>query len=77
MIVFAITIALYLSNHLFTVANYRLGIDEEAFNNIKYKTPDLNNVEFMTQTNKSQEIQRRGLRSILNSWHSAEAGEHI
>lgn len=71
MIVFAITIAFYLSNHLFTVTNYRLGIDEEAFNNIKYKTRDLNNVEFMTQTNKSQEIQRRGLRSILNSWHSA------
>lgn len=77
MIVFAITIALYLSNHLFTVTNYRLGIDEEAFNNIKYKTRDLNNVEFMTQTNKSQEIQRRGLCSILNSWRSAEAPEHI
>lgn len=56
---FAITTALYLPNRLFTAANYRLGSDEEVFNNIKYEPLDVNNVEFMTQTNKSQEIRRQ------------------
>lgn len=45
--------AIYLPNPSFTMAHRKYHVVEEAFNNIQFKTLDLNNIKVMTQAQQN------------------------
>lgn len=52
-IVLRVTIAIYLPNSPFTATHHRCRVVEEAFNNVSFKTLDLNNINVAIQAQQS------------------------